>query len=137
MRTYLYFSSKFDRDIKMTFNASGILTSFEVVNGDELTTVSADPMAFPTKEATFLTNTAAKKVKVTELERVVTFVMFWDKYAYKDCGKSKCEASWNKLSKEDQIKAFDYIVVYDRRLKMNGLAKLYATTYLNKKPWEQ
>jgi len=65
----------------------------------------------------------------------ITFDQFYDAYGNK-IGKEKAKATWNKLSKTDQAKAFAYIKKYNNYLVMNPWqAKLMPVTYLNQKRW--
>lgn len=87
------------------------------------------------REAQFLEEAAKKGVKVTPLKREITFDMFWDRYAYKISGKPEAQKAWNKLSRADQAAAYDHIPVYEGQLKLNPVAKLYGSSYLNAKRW--
>jgi hypothetical protein len=137
MKEYLFFSNRFSREIKVVFNAQDALIYFEILNADDIVVSKSNSVSISPLREQFLKDMAELKIKVTELDRKISFDMFWDKYNYKDSGRKKAEEAWNKLNKEDQIKAFDYSSVLDRKLKMGAIAKPYATTYLNQKRWEQ
>lgn len=88
-------------------------------------------------EQGFLKAIKERGVKFTKINRTINFEMFWDKYNYKSSGKKEAEAAWNKLSKKDQLEAYDYISVYDGLLKLNPAPKLYGSSFLNKKRWSK
>lgn len=115
----------------------GVLYSFQADNAtfDKEACKDKRYVMFFTEEA-FLKAAAEAKVKLTIIKREITFDMFWDKYDHKAVsGKQEAIKSWEKLSKKDQIGAFDYITVYNSILKSNPVSKLHASTYLNKKRW--
>jgi hypothetical protein len=72
---------------------------------------------------------------VKEITREVAFEMFWEKYDYKISGKEEAKRAWQKLSKINQLMAFDYIKQYEGQLKLNPVSKLYGASYLNAKRW--
>lgn len=86
-------------------------------------------------EADFLELAKKHNIKIVELARVITFELFWNKYAYKNSGKIEAERAFKKLTKTEQIGAYDYIPQYESQLKQNPVSKLHASTYLNAKRW--
>jgi hypothetical protein len=114
----------------------GILFSFKSENPTFDVELCKDKryVMFFTEQA-FLNAAKEHKVKVTIVKREVTFDMFWDRYNYKTSGKKEAQDVWKKLSKQDQIGAFDYIPIYEGILKITPVNKLYGSTYLNKKRW--
>lgn len=140
MRIYEIHSSVFGGPVRMTFNAHGILICFEVMNQDtEALNIKEDEL--PTirlrlVQDLFLSMCEAYTLKPVEVSRELTFEMFWDKYAYK-VDKTLAQEQWGKLSKEDQLKAYDFIPRYNAQLKTSGLARKYAVRYLKHKPWVQ
>lgn len=72
-------------------------------------------------------------VKIQEVQ--VTFEKFWNKYDDKlNSSKKKTQAKWEKMSKVDQQKAFNYLSKYFLYLPP-GTRKKYAETYLNAELW--
>jgi hypothetical protein len=69
-----------------------------------------------------------------EARQSVTFVEFWDKYAYKE-GKAEAQKVWDKMAARDQLAAFNYIEIYESNLVKNPKAKLLAKSYLRKQRW--
>jgi hypothetical protein len=137
MKTYQYYSTIFGSEVQVMYNQSGLLTGFTVLHNVEKINSQLDQFKNWFRLEDFLIEAKKHSLKVTEIDRVVTFEMFWEKYKQKDCGRKKGEASWKELSKADQVKAFDFIDYFNGILKMNATAKPYATTYLNQKRWER
>lgn len=137
MKTYQYHSAIFGREVQSTYNSHGLLVAFNVIDGNDVTKVNlaSGQLKNYVNENEFITAATNNKLKFTEVERLVTFEMFWDSYKQKDCGRTKAEQTWNKLSKADQVQAFDFINAFNGILKLSGTAKPYATTYLNSKRW--
>lgn len=137
MKTYQYHSAIFGCEVQSTYNKHGLLIGFNVINGNDVAAVnlSSGMLKNYVNELDFLAVAKQNNLKLTQVERVVTFELFWDAYKQKDCGRTKAEQVWNKLSKADQVEAFDFIAAFNGILKMNGTAKPYATTYLNSKRW--
>ena len=133
MHTYQYYSTGLKSEVQVTFDKNGFLKEAKFLQEIEDDTKA---IIF-TKEKTFLAQAAAAKVKVTEIETTISFLQFWDAYKHKACGKSDAEKIWNKLTRIEQIEAFQYIPKLDSYLKHAGTAKPFATTYLNKKRWDQ
>lgn len=137
MKTYQYYSQIYCSDIQVSYNQYGILTNVQVLNSHEIHQVhaAAEQLKNYLKEVDFVAAAMANKLKYFEVDRKVSFADFWDKYKQKDCGRTKAEESWNKLSKINQVMAFDFIPAFEGILKMSNTPKPYATTYLNQKRW--
>lgn len=139
MKTYQYHSQIFRSDVQVSYNKQGILCGFIVMDASQIESLHTQEKQFKNfyYQKDFLGEAALHKLKFTEVQRVVTFEMFWIRYNHKDCGRAEGLKAWNKLSKEDQIDGFDFIPRYESILKQPPFpAKLYATTYLNKKRWK-
>lgn len=86
------------------------------------------------------TPTMLNKVKgrtgvITEIEKNITFEMFWKRYDDRSrSSKVKTERVWKKMSIEEQNKAYKYIGKYEQSIPY-GVCKKYATTYLNDQLW--
>ena len=135
MKTYQYYSQIFNSEVQISYNEIGILQAFTVLNTVEKLNTHLTEFKNYFSHDDFITSAQTHKLKLTEIERVVTFDMFWEKYKEKNCGRTKGEAAWKQLSKVDQIKAYDFIEAFNGILKNNSTAKPYATTYLNQKRW--
>lgn len=134
---YQYHSIKFGSPVQVTYNKHGILTGFTVMNNEQVEKIHSHKDVFENyfREVDFLASAKQHGLKLTQIERTITFDMFWDAYQEKNCGRKKAEAVWTKLSKADQLGAYDYIPAFNGILKMNGTAKPYATSYLNQTRW--
>lgn len=75
-----------------------------------------------------------KGITVTQIKAEVTFDMFWDAYDNK-VDKETSARRWGSLSPKERIDAYNYIKVYDNDLRKGTVAKLYPSTYLSKKRW--
>lgn len=134
MRTYEYFSAGFQANVRLTYT-EGLLSvvDVETYTGNFN---SGDKAHFYILEDNFLNNCKANKIRFTEIEREITFEMFWKRYKYTP-DKQLAIQAWNKLTKAEQLKAYDWIPTYDAQLKNSGLARKYAVRYLKDKPWIQ
>lgn len=135
MKTYQYHSAKFGSDVQVTYNKHGLLSGFTVLNDVERIHSQLPEFTNYFKESDFLFSAKTHNLKITEVERKVTFEMFWEQYKEKNCGVTKAKQAWEKLSKADQVEAVDFITAFNGILKLNNTAKPYATTYLNQKRW--
>lgn len=134
MKQYKYFSPGFNCDVTCCY-LDGKLCA--VVIDEVKEGVNNDKAFFYTKEDLFMKVCKDNKIKVTEVARDITFDMFWERYKYK-VDKPLAVKAWDTLTKEEQVKAYDFIPAYDAQLKLNGgLGKKYAVRYLKHKPWEQ
>ena len=133
MKQYKYFSKGFNCEVTVCY-LEGMLCAVVI---DKVKPIQVDRAFFYTSESAFLKSCNEHKVKVTEVAREITFDMFWDRYKYK-VDKPLAIEQWDKLSREDQVRAYDFIPAYEAQLKLNGgLAKKYAVRYLKHKPWVQ
>ncbi|WP_317899450.1 hypothetical protein [Aurantibacillus circumpalustris] len=137
MKTYQYHSQKFKSDVTVSYNKHGILTGFNVLSGNAVDQLHSHDREFKNffYEVDFIASAKQHGLKIIEVQRVVTFEMFWKDYEEKNCGRTKAEACWNRMSKFDQVEAYDFIKAFNGILKLNQTAKPYATTYLNSKRW--
>lgn len=132
MKRYQYHSNGTNSLITLTY-VNGLL------QGVELEPYEANPDSnaraqFFISEVLFLKSCQVHKTQVTEIGLEVTFEMFWERYAYK-VDKHQATEAWQKLSKDDQLKAYNFIPRYNSQLKGSGLARKYPVRYLKHKPW--
>lgn len=73
-------------------------------------------------------------IVVTTVKQELTFDDFWEAYNYK-VDKEVARRRWNALTTKDRIAAYNFIPAYDDFLKKKSLGKLYPSTYINKKRW--
>ena len=136
MKTYLLSSDKWGGEVELHYSDDGFLIDYD--NRSEMT---ADQKRLfnsrlPTdltklKELTETTN--AKAVFVPEQE--ITFDVFWNKYNDKTrSSRKKTLKKWQNMLKKEQVRAFNYIGFYLANIPQ-GIAKKYASTYLNDELW--
>lgn len=139
MITLQLHSEKYNCDMQFKFDTQGQIVGFEIMaenpmNGTELSTFLA---LLPQSHGELLKYCKKKNLTLIELKPDLSFEIFWNKYNYKDGGsKKKAEAVWDKLSEKDKATAISWIPRYENILIRQGVAKMYATTYLNQKRWE-
>lgn len=82
----------------------------------------------------FLSWIKTVNAECVEMQIKLSFDMFWDKYNDKErSSKKRSQRIWEKLSEENQIKAYYY---YDRYNRNRGSAeKKYCETYLSAEMW--
>lgn len=75
------------------------------------------------------------KMEVVEVVETVDFKAFWDRYNDKArSSRVKTERVWRRMSKAEQVKAYNFIPKYLHTIP-GGVMKKYATTYLNDQLW--
>lgn len=78
---------------------------------------------------------ATQQMVVAEVLESIDFDAFWDRYDDKArSSKVKTRKVWDKMSRTDQVKAYNYIARYTMNIP-SGVCKKYATTYLNDQLW--
>lgn len=137
MKHYQLTSDAFTGAVDFYFNNDGLLSRFDT----EEATLSIEQSTWLLKhlprELSELSKVLEKSTtaKLTEVKREVTFQMFWDRYDDKVISsKKKTEAKWARMSKSQQIRAYDFIQKYFLNLPTNTRKK-YAETYLNNELW--
>lgn len=72
---------------------------------------------------------------VVEVLESIDFAAFWDRYNDKArSSRVKTERVWNRMSRAEQVKAYNFVPKYFRSIP-GGVMKKYATTYLNDQLW--
>jgi hypothetical protein len=108
-------------DMSKTNMAANLVTAFKnkvPANVQQLAAAFADTMA-----------------TVVEADYEVSFEMLWLKYD-KKINRKRCEPLWNKLSKTEQVRAFNGIDAYNKFLKREGWrSKADPETYLRNQYW--
>lgn len=127
---------KFAGAVKIIF-ADGYCQSYnssEAVLTDKQKLYFTDKLSL-TEEAFLNTLGQAGIFTIVGEKEALTFDMFWNKYNEKaHSSKKKTQAKWQRMSKEQQIKAYMHIPAYFKNIP-NGIAKKYAETYLNSEIW--
>lgn len=123
------------RSIRVGYNEEGDLISI-VLDGE----LNADQRRYALRNLPVGVNyifDVAKKFgwKVTPVAFNLSFDHFYEVYGNK-VGKKQAQKVWDRLSKDNKIKALMYIKTYDQNLKLTpGVQKKYPATYLNSEPW--
>lgn len=72
---------------------------------------------------------------VSEVRETIDFAAFWNLYNDKArSSRVKTERVWNRMSRAEQVKAYNYVPKYFQSIP-GGVMKKYATTYLNDQLW--
>ena len=136
VRKFLFTSDKFKGAVEFEFTDL-ILTKYDT-SGAELSETQRIYFAknLPRELADIQAClTQPKSAKFTEIVQEITFDSFWNKYDDKvNSSKKRTETKWNKMSKNEQIKAFNYIQKYFPSVPY-GTRKKFAETYLNAELW--
>jgi hypothetical protein len=78
-----------------------------------------------------------KKSRITFMPEVITFEMFWKKYANTLGNKKRAQKMWDLLPQSEQVAAYAFIDTYNSYLRQNPtLTKKYPDTYLNQETWK-
>lgn len=133
---YALTSSKFPGAVELEYDPDGYLIRY--INRAEMTTeqlryfLSRFPITFGDLEKV---KGGSKTLRISKIEKEVSFDEFWDKYDHKAVSsKKKSRAAWDRLTRTDQALAFSYISRYFAYLP-GGVSKKYAETYLNSYIW--
>lgn len=77
----------------------------------------------------------SKNFKLQHINFKLTFDMLWDRYNDKvTSSKKRALVKWEKMTEDQQFKAYFYIPTYFSSLG-NGVRKKYLETYLNSELW--
>lgn len=134
MKRYQYHSNGTGSVITLTY-INGLLQGVELEPYEAHLDTNARAQFF-ISEVLFLKSCQQHKLQYTEIGLDITFDMFWERYGYKT-DKALAMEAWQKMSKDDQVKAYNFIPRYNSQLKSSGLARKYAVRYLKHKPWIQ
>lgn len=129
MKVYELHSPAFSCNVRLTYNESGVLMNYEVMNKQLLAIVSKT-VKLITTEAEFLAVAKEYGLEVTEVDRIVTYEMAYEKYGYK-VDKIAGSKAWAKLPKYKQLIAYDFIDSYKAQCKRDEVKMKYIATYLN------
>ncbi|WP_461135515.1 hypothetical protein [Spirosoma lituiforme] len=133
-KRYTITSSMFPGELTFTYNDESTLTGF--FNDAELTVEHLQFLNknFPVTEKLLeqmAGNSKSMTIRLTTNE--VTFDQFYDAYGLK-VDKQDAIKAWDKMSRDDQIKAFENIPSYNFYLMTRpNQNKLYPATYLRGK----
>jgi len=138
MKTYLFTAQSFAGEVEMTFNDDGLLIKMDMSKAT-LNSVQIEfllkrmPIHIDQIKERFADSKNLKFTPVADVE--VTFDMFWDRYDEKiRSSKKRALTRWNKLTKADQQRAYQFINTYESSLQ-SWTQKKYAESYLNAELW--
>ncbi|MBR1775041.1 MAG: hypothetical protein IJ759_05900 [Bacteroidales bacterium] len=138
MRTYSITSEKLQGEILVTFDENDVLQNIDMSKADM--NIGQQTWFFANKplneEGLMALKKVSKYIRITLVpEKEVTFDMFWQKYDDKyNSSKKRTKQKWDKMSKSEQTKAYNYINRYFSNIPY-GTRKKYAETYLNAELW--
>lgn len=141
-KTYLFTSTAFSGEVVFTFNQENILLKYDTtgatMNAAQLQWITAKlPKTLSQLQAVLK---ASKGAKLTEQKQTgVTFDMFWFRPDGRarwpgNSSKIKTQKRWNQLSQRQRDMAYNYLETYMANIP-DGIAMMYAETYLNKQLW--
>jgi len=137
MKTYHFTSAKFEGFVKLIYDDHELLCSYDITSAqltEEQKIWLLKRLPRELAELSFLLS-KMEGGKITEVTIEVTFEVFWKRY--NDAARSskkKTEKIWKKMNVHEQLKAYNFIGNYEASIS-NGIAKKYATTYLNDELW--
>lgn len=137
MKKYHVTSDHFAGYISYEFNDEILLSSFSLKEAELSEKAQIWFLKHQPRDLAELQEMIQKQenLKITEVPLIVTFQMFWEKYDDKvTSSKIRTAKLWNKMTEENQAKAFLHIDKYLRKLPY-GTRKKYAETYLNAQLW--
>lgn len=122
--------------VEFEFDAAGFLMRTDMTNAE----LSEQQHTWIVKRAPNRLSEITKllestQAKFEEVKLEINFELFWNRYNEKvRSSKKKAQVTWNRMSKADQVKAFNYIAKYKQSIP-SGVACKYAETYLNAELW--
>lgn len=135
MTTYTATSNKFGGHITLTFDDEGNLRCVDMTQA-ELSTEWHEWLFrnLPLHVSKLPRYTEVTRFIITEHLQEVTFEQFYNAYGVKEARK-KAFAAWNRLSKAEQLKAYNYIPRLKTKTINTSIAMPYPATYLNQQRW--
>lgn len=135
--TYSLTSNSFEGEVLFHFNEARLLEKFDFTAATLTEKQQTFILRNLPRELAELHKLAesSSNLSLQELTTEVSFEQFWNRYNEKiRSSKKKAARVWDRLSKIDQVKAFNYINKYEINL-LPGTAKKYAETYLGAELW--
>lgn len=137
MKTYSLTSTQFLGEVIFGFSNDGKLAYYDARDADLTVEQLAWISGRMPKHLAHINRLISQSntATLTEINTEVTFDMFWNRYNYKDrSSKKRARQKWNRMSKGQRVKAYNYIQKYELSLKP-GIDRKYAETYLNAELW--
>jgi len=139
---YTLSSTGFPGEVVFKFDQSGLMVGYDVtganLNEQQKKWLLRDrPRTLNELKELLKQSRTAHLTQRKDYKENVTFDEFWTAYDYKALSsKIKTKKIWDKMKQIDRDRAFNFIGKYDRMISKEGIAKKYATTYLNDRLWE-
>lgn len=137
MNQYQLTSDAFSGFVDLYFNELGLLVEFSLKSAELSEKQQVWILQKMPRELQELQQIVkdAPNLKLTEIKLEITFDMFWNRYDDKQLSsRKKTMAKWIKMTKTDQLKAYNFINTYFNNIS-GGTRKKYAETYLNAELW--
>ena len=133
MRVFEITSTKFTGKVIVKFNEQDCFAGIDFSDSD--ITVGQVQWFLKHLPATSHAMGVFPEGMVTEVLESIDFTAFWNRYNDKARrSRVKTERVWNRMSRAEQVKAYNYVPQYFRSIP-SGVMKKYATTYLNDQLW--
>ena len=133
-KRYTLTSTTFDGELTFTYNEDSVLTGFFNDSTMRIEHLQFLHTCFPVVESLLeklAGNSKTLTIKLTTQD--VTFEQFWDAYAMK-VDRQDALKVWDKMSRTEQIKAFEGIPSYNYFLMVRkNQERMYPATYLRGK----
>lgn len=137
MKKYCITSHLYEGEIMITYNDNGMLLDCNF-NNSTLTERQQSWILrhLPLRQDKLHTLFDKEPLLILqEMDITVSFDDFWNRYDDKlNSSKRRCLVKWNRMSKAEQVRAYNYITCYFSNLP-SGVRKKYAETYLNAELW--
>lgn len=135
MKKYIGTSHTVAGAIYLCYNANGQLVAVDIseaqLNELQHTWLLKN---LPLTEEVLPKLATAIKYIFSEVLTEVTFERFYDEYGVKEARK-KAQNAWDKLNKNEQLKAYNYIPKLRTKTMNASIAMPYPATYLNQQRW--
>ncbi len=135
MRTFEITSEKFGGKVLLKFGDDDFFCGIDFEHsGCSHSQVKWFMLHLP-KDASSMKCFSTQQLNVAEVLESIDFDAFWNKYDDKArSSKVKTRKVWDRMSRTEQVKAYNYISRYTMNIP-SGVCKKYATTYLNDQLW--
>ena len=136
MKTYLFTSTRMEGEIELVYAENGYLMQYDcrakMTDEQHYWFLKKMPR---TIEDLIEYVKDVPTITLVEKKKEITFLDFWNSYNDKlNSSKKRTEKAWEKMTKANQIAAYNFIPKYIAHLPP-GVRKKYAETYLNAELW--
>lgn len=142
MITYLLSSDNITGEGVYFSYLNGLLVHFDASDGVHPEQVEWLHKNMPLKYEDFaafkakIEGNKARKAKIIEVQKDLSFDAFWEMFNYKKGKKDSCKRTWEGMSQSDKVLALNYIKVYKKFLADRPhIECLYPQSYLNRAEW--